>query len=139
MRWRSASLTAFSALLLAACGGGSDNTFTQRTVTQRTVTQQTGPTIDRKVADRLAARSDEIAVRLDAGDACGAAAEATRLRNELTAAINTQAIPAAYLEDLSGSVNELQAQIQCVPPPRRDKDDNGKHKGKKKRDEDDEH
>jgi hypothetical protein len=125
--------------LLAACGGGNDTTFTQQTTTQR---RSTGPAISRVVADRLAARSDRIAVRLDRGDGCGAASEATRLRDDLTEAINTQAIPAAYLEDLSGAVNELQAQIpRCEPPPRRgkDKDDNGrgKHKGKDKKGEDD--
>ena len=138
MHWRSASLTAFSVALLAACGGGSDNTFTQQTSTQQ---RSAGPAISRAVADRLAARSDQVGVRLDAGDGCGAAAEAIRLRDDLTAAINTQAIPAAYLEDLSGAVNELQAQIpQCEPPPRRGKDDDHgrkKHKGKDKKGEDD--
>jgi len=139
MHWRSASLTAFSVAVLAACGGGSDNTFTQQTTTAQ---RSTGPAISRAVADRLAARSDRIAARLDADDGCGAASEAVRLRDDLTAAINRQEIPAAYLEDLSGAVNELQAQIpQCEPPPRRGEDDHGKHKGKDKdkhrKDEDD--
>ncbi len=95
----------------------------------------------RAVADRLAARSDRIAVRLDAGDGCGAAAEAMRLRDDLTAAINNQAIPAAYLEDLSGAVNELQAQIPQVraaaAPRRRDDHGRKKHKGKDRKGEDD--
>jgi hypothetical protein len=138
MRWRSASLTACSALLLAACGG-SDNTFT---TTQRTTTQErSGPPIAEAVAVQLALRSDEVARRLDAGDSCGAADSARKLREDLTKLINGQAIPAAYLEDLSGAVNELQAQIQCEPPPpRRGKDDDkghGKHKGKDKKGDDD--
>jgi hypothetical protein len=137
MRWRSALLTASSALLLAGCGGGNDNTFT----TQRTTTaeRRAGPPIASAVALKLADRSDDIARRLDAGDGCGAAADALRLRNDLTAEINRQAIPAAYLEDLSGAVNELQAQIVCEPPPRREDDDHrgrGKHKDDRKKKDD---
>jgi uncharacterized lipoprotein YmbA len=128
MRWRNAWLTVCSALVLAGCGGGSDNTFT--TTKQRTTTTTSVPTIQSAVAERLAGQSDEIAQRLDAGDTCGAAHAADRLRNELTAAINEGAIPALYLEDLSSSVNELQAQLTCSPPA---EDDHGKGKGREKK------
>ncbi|HEY6584003.1 MAG TPA: hypothetical protein VIZ29_04070 [Gaiellaceae bacterium] len=124
MRSRSAWLTVCSVVLLAGCGGGSDNTFT--TTRQRTTTTS-APTIQSDVADQLAGRSDEIARQLDAGDICGAAHTADRLRTELTAAINAGSIPALYLEDLSSSVNELQAQLQCSPPA--EEDDHGKRKG----------
>ena len=118
MRWRSASLTAFSAILLASCGGGTDDAATPTTTARPPVA---APRIERAVADKLARRSEQVAARLDDGDSDGAAAEAARLRADLTAAINDQAIPALYLEDLSGSVNELQAQIEAGtstdPPP----------------------
>lgn len=125
MRSRSAWLTVCSVVLLAGCGGGSDNTFT--TTRQRTTTTTSAPTIQSDVANQLAGRSDEIARQLDAGDTCGAAHTADRLRNELTAAINAGSIPALYLEDLSSSVNELQAQLQCSQPA--EEDDHGKGKG----------
>lgn len=130
MRSRNVWLTACSVVVLAGCGGGSDNTFT--TTQRRTTTTTTAPTIERAVADQLAGRSDEIARQLDAGDTCGAAHTADRLRNELTAAINAGAIPALYLEDLSSSVNELQAQLQCSPPEN-ENGDHGKGKGKKRK------
>jgi hypothetical protein len=130
--------TACSALALAACGGD------QKEVEQRTVT---GPKIERAVADRLATRSEKVAGLLESGEACGAKREADLLRNELTDAINDGKVPQLYLEDLSGVVNEIQAQIPlCVEPqrPRGDDDEekgkgNGKGKGKKKKkdDEDD--
>jgi bacterioferritin-associated ferredoxin len=128
MRSRNAWLTVCSALVLAGCGGGSDNTFT--TTQQRTTTTSV-PTIRSAVAEQLAGQSDEIAERLGAGDTCGAAHAADRLRNGLTAAINAGAIPALYLEDLSSSVNELQAQLACSPPA--EEDDHGKGKGREKK------
>jgi hypothetical protein len=134
MRSRNGWLTVCSVVLLAGCGGGSDNTFT---TTQQTTTTTSGPPIQGAVAEQLAGRSDEIAKQLDAGDTCGAAHTADRLRNELTAAINAGAIPALYLEDLSSSVNELQAQLQCNPPA--DEDDHGKGKGRDKEKKDKKH
>ena len=129
MRSRSVWLTACSVVVLAGCGGGSDNTFT---TTQERTTTTSAPTIQTAVAAQLAGRSDEIARQLDAGDTCGAAHTADRLRNELTAAINAGAIPALYLEDLSSSVNELQAQLTCNPPAQEDDHDKGKGKGRDK-------
>lgn len=109
-----------SALALAACGGEGGG-----------VEQQTnpGPRIEQGVAERLAVRSDDIARLLESGDSCAAVMESARLRDELNAAINRGAIPEVYLEDLSGLVNEIQAQIPpCeerepqVPPPPKDGD-----------------
>jgi hypothetical protein len=130
MRSRNAWLTVCSALVLAGCGG-SDNTFT---TTQQRTTRASVPTIRSAVAEQLAGRSDEIARRLDAGDSCGAAHAADRLRNELTAAINAGSIPALYLEDLSSSVNELQAQLTCNPPAEDGKGHDKKKEKKKKHD-----
>jgi hypothetical protein len=111
MRWRSALLTASSALALAACGGDGDGEQVQ----QETVT---GPTIERKIAEDLAKRSEEVANLLDSGDECGAREEAAKLREDLTQAINDQAIPTIYLEDLSALVNEIEAGIPaCTEPP----------------------
>ena len=106
-------LTACSALALAACGGGESE------VERRTAT---GPTIESAVAERLATRCDNVADLLESGDARAAADEAGRLRAELTGAINDQAIPELYLEDLSGVVNELEAQTsdgENAPQPSR--------------------
>jgi hypothetical protein len=65
--------------------------------------------------------SEEVAQHLDVGDSCAAAESAARLRDGLTAAINDRKVPDVYLEDLSGLVNEIEAQIpECVepaPPP----------------------
>jgi hypothetical protein len=113
-------------LALAACGGE------EKGVEQRV---NPGPTIERGAAEQLAVRSDEVARLLEGGDNCGAMAEGARLRDELTAAINRGVIPEIYLEDLSGVVNEIQAQIPAcqeeaqVPPPPRGR---GKGKGRKK-------
>jgi hypothetical protein len=111
-------LTACSALALAACGGG--NTVEER--------PNPGPAIERGTAEQLAVRSDEVARLLEAGDNCTAMAEGARLRDELNAAISRGVIPEIYLEDLSGIVNEIQAQIppcvrepQVPPPPQKRK------------------
>ena len=121
-------LTACSALALAACGGG-ENEVERRTDTR--------PTIESGVAERLATRSDKVASLLSSGDACGAKQEAGRLRAELTTAIDDRAIPELYLEDLSGLINELVAQIppcevaQPQPPPDTDREKNERKKQKK--------
>lgn len=87
-----------------------------------------GPAIDRAVAQQLAARSDEVANHLDAADGCAARAALDRLRADLTGAINDGKIPELYLEDLSATVNELQAQAPpcrpSIPPPRKEPGDN---------------
>jgi hypothetical protein len=116
--------TVCSAIALAACGGEEKETE------RRT---ETWPTIERSLATSLAARSDAVADLLDRGDNCGAAAEAARLRDEVTASIG--AIPEVYVEDFSSVVNEIQAQLPpCEAPPVEDEEeDDGRGKGKKKR------
>jgi hypothetical protein len=110
MRWRSALLTVCSVVAIAACGGDGGQEVEQQT--------DTGPTIDRAVAEDLAARSEGVASLLDDGDACGAREEAELLRRDLTQAIQEGEIPELYLEDLSGLVNEIEAGIPtCEAPP----------------------
>lgn len=119
-------LTACSALTLTSCGGEKQN------VDRRT---ETGPTIAADVAEPLAERSERVAGLLERGDACGARAQVILLRRDLTDAINARTIPDIYLEDLSGVVNEIEAQLPpCEPmiPPPRKKQDEGKGKDKDK-------
>jgi hypothetical protein len=123
-------LTASSALALAGCGG--DNATVERT--------RPGPTIEQTTAEQLAARSDEVARLLEAGDNCEARAEGDRLRADVTAAINRRVIPEVYLEDLSGLVNEIYAQIppcerevEAPPPPSSEQKERKKEKEKRKR------
>jgi hypothetical protein len=119
-------LTGCSALVLTACGGD------EKQVRQRSVS---GPTIERSLAERLAARSESVARMLEKGDACAASQEAARLRADVTASIGS--IPEIYVEDFSGLVNEIQAQIPpCIPPPIRREDENGDDDddGKRKKD-----
>ena len=122
MRWRSVLLTACSALALAGCGGD------EQKVERRT---DTTPRIDGSVAGRLAVTSDNIARLLESGNSCAAAQEAARLRTDLNASIG--AIPDLYVEDLSGLVNEIQAQIP--PCETEGSDDDGKKKQKKDKNE----
>ncbi|MDQ3778559.1 MAG: hypothetical protein M3310_06830, partial [Actinomycetota bacterium] len=77
-----------------------------------------GPPIERRLADPLASRSDEIARRLDGAEPCTARAEADAMRNELIQAINAKRLPETYLEDLTAAVNELAEGIpECGEPP----------------------
>ena len=59
-------------------------------------------------AKRLAAESDAVAAKLQAGDGCGAAALARRLHRDLVAA----GLPA----EARASAASLAAEIACVPP-----------------------
>ncbi|HEV2711740.1 MAG TPA: hypothetical protein VGU26_01480 [Gaiellaceae bacterium] len=128
-------LTGCSAIALASCGGSAEQ--------KATPPQPPKPRIAAGVASPLAARSDKVATLLEAGDACGAHREAAALRGELTQAINADAIPELYLEDLSALVNEIQAQIPpCTQPPPGDEADHDEDKGKgegKKRKKDKKH
>jgi hypothetical protein len=113
-----------AALLLAGCGGGDDRPTPVR------------PKLPAALAAQLAERSDRVATALAAGDSCAAQAEATALQQQTVQAINARRVPTALQEDLSGSVNDLVARIQCVhpqPPDERDDDENrGKGHGKGK-------
>jgi hypothetical protein len=82
--------------------------------------------------------SDEVAQHLDGGDPCAASESAVRLREAVTAAIKDGKVPEVYLEDLSGLVNEIEAQIpECVepaPPPPPPEDDDRRKKDKQEED-----
>ena len=64
--------------------------------------------IERPVAERLAAQSDAVAAKLRAGDGCGAAALARTLRRDVVAA----GLPLAARTAAAG----LASEIVCVPP-----------------------
>src|SRR5438067_2944177 len=100
-------------LLAAACGSSRNGS------------------IDRPVAERLAAESDAVAAKLRVGDGCGAAALARTLRRDVAAA----ALPVAVRSAAAG----LASEIVCVPPapvvqqqpqPAPPVEDNGKGQGK---------
>lgn len=109
-----------AALILSGCGGGD---------AKRAAPQPKLPT---NVATDLAARSDAVAIALDAGDSCQALAEAERLRQDAIAAINAGGVPAVFQEQLQSAVNRLVARIDCVPPAAEDDGDRGKGKAKGK-------
>ena len=110
-------------LALAGCGGG--------TITTDMTTTQATPSVPRTTALQLADEADTVAADLDRNDGCAAQEAASRLRTDATAAINAHLVPAAYEETLLGRVQDLEAQIQCVPPP--PPHDHGKHEGKHKK------
>ena len=114
-----------AALCLSACGGGAGRRV------------EPSPALPRDVGRVLAARTDEVAVALDAGDGCHGATLARRLQRDTIAAINAGRVPPALQEQLSGSVNDLAARIVCVPEPparqRHEKHGRGKHKGHEKK------
>jgi hypothetical protein len=94
-----------TAALLAGCGGHA-----------RRATPPP-PKLPAMVADQLATRSDAVAAKLDAGDGCGALAEARSLQQQTIAAINHGLVPTALQEPLSAAANDLTTRIPCNPPP----------------------
>jgi hypothetical protein len=114
----------FIAVALAGCGASDE---------RRTPPP---PTLPPKVAEQLAKQSDKVASALAAGDSCGALSEAEKLRQETIAAINKRRVPAAFLEPLTGTVNELAARIVCirveVGEPKDEDEGKGRGKGKGK-------
>jgi hypothetical protein len=120
MRWRSASVTAFScALLLAGCGGGNAN---------QTKPRPRPPGIPADVAQRLAAEADLIA-RAQPGS-CTARAAAARLQAEALEAIQSHRVPPRYQEPLMSAANGLVARLSVCAEPTR-KDDEKRHEKKK--------
>ena len=91
------------------------------------------PKLPAALAQQLAAQSDEVAAKLDAGDGCGALAAAQRLQQLTIAAINERRVPAAFQEPLAAAANDLPAKIHCTlpqPPAAQEKHHGkGKHKG----------
>jgi hypothetical protein len=104
-----------AAVMLVACGGKS----------HRATPPQ--PKLPRALAQQLAAASDDVARKLDAGDSCGALASAQALQQQTIAAINARQVPPALQETLLGAVNGLPPQIQCTSS---DGQGNGNGKGK---------
>lgn len=83
-------------LLAAGCGGEEDDASND-------------------VAERLAVRSESVATKVEAGDACAARAEAEALQREAIAAVNAGDVPQEFQEDVLGAVNALLAAIGCDP------------------------
>jgi hypothetical protein len=112
MRWRSAWLGAFSALLVAGCGSSAP-----------TRTTKPPPRIPGQVAQQLAAEADAVASR----QGCAARAAAAKLRTDVIKSVGR--IPARYQEQLMTAANTLVSRIpECLPPQR----EHGKGKGHKK-------
>jgi hypothetical protein len=120
MRWRSASVTAFScALLLAGCGGGNAN---------QTKPRPRPPRIPAGVAQRLAAEADLIASAQTGS--CTARAAAARLQADALEAIQSHRVPSRYQEPLMSAANGLVARLSVCAEPTR-KDDEKRHEKKK--------
>jgi hypothetical protein len=60
---------------------------------------------------------DGVAAALAVGDGCLAQQRAVALQSAVIAAINAHRVAARFQEPLQGGVNDLVAQIRCVPPP----------------------
>lgn len=108
-----------AALWLSGCGSGPDHRAAP------------APKLPPAVASDLAARSDQVARALAAGDACHAADLARQLQQQTIAAVNAHRVPAVFQEDITSTVNDLVGRITCVPA-RKTGEDRGKHKGEKK-------
>ncbi len=135
---RAAALACACLVVVAAgCGGGE--------------VRAEPPPLPAPLAQDLAARSDAVADRLDAGDACAARTEPDALLAETIAPATHRRVPRRYQEQLLGSVTALVESIECVeqpaPQPTGDEDDEGddeadedrgkgKAKGKDKKDKD---
>jgi hypothetical protein len=98
-------LAAIGAVLaLAACGGGGD-------------ARPEEPGLLPRLAERLAAQSEAIADKLDAGDTCAAAQEADALEDAVEQAIGSGDVPASLQSELLATARELQNEVNCPQPP----------------------
>ena len=107
---------------LAACGGHARRAAPQ-------------PRLPHTLAVRLAALSDDVARKLDAGDDCGALAAARNLQQQTIVAINARRVPPALQEPLQGAANSLAVRIRCTPPapaPQKEHKHKGRGKGHEK-------
>ncbi len=86
------------------------------------------PLLPRQVARQLAATSDVVAARLDAGDGCGALTAAKELQRRMIVAVNSREVPGPLQEPLGNAVAGLTVRIRCIPPAP-DRHGQRKHKG----------
>ena len=98
------------------------------------------PKLPPQIAAALAVRAEQVAAALDAGDSCRGATLARRLQRDTITSINTGRVPPAFQEQLSAAVNDLVAQVACVPPPAptpvpppEEEHGKGKHEGHEKK------
>ena len=126
MRWRNGLLTASSALLLTACGGGD-----------QAAPAPPVPRIPAGIAAKLAAEADAVAA-LTPGT-CEARDAAARFRDDVIASIGR--VPQRWQEPLTSAANTLAARLATcavpnpigTPKPEKKHEHRGHHK---KRDED---
>jgi hypothetical protein len=95
-------LLAMAALVLTACGSGSETT-----------TRTVAPVVSRETADHLAKLSDRVASDLDAGDTCNAA----RAADDLNSAVQESDLPANLRPEVDAVTSDLVDQVNCPPPP----------------------
>jgi hypothetical protein len=101
-----ASELAIAALVLGACGSDDDSESAERP-----------PPISVATAKQLASLSEEIAVDLDAGDTCTAAARA----DDLADAIESARIDGRLRPGIEEVAANLVNQVNCPPPPEPEK------------------
>ena len=89
--------------------------------------------IPAEIGRQLAARSDEVEVKLDAGDVCGAAHEADELAREVEKAGDR--IPAELRDELEAGTEQLVNTVNCPPPPEPEKEKKDKDEGDDEEDE----
>jgi hypothetical protein len=116
MRWRSALVTASSALLVAGCGSAHKAAPLPRP-----------PRIPTAVATRLAAEAEGLA-KLAPGS-CAARDAAARFRSEVIASVGS--IPSRYQESLLSAANDLAQRLAACTEPKPEKKDHEEH-GKKR-------
>jgi hypothetical protein len=90
------------------------------------------PKLPRALAQAWAQEANAIAASLAANNGCDARTRVAALQQEVLTAVNEHRIPRRLLEPLSSGVNDLAAQITCVPELVPNGKDKGKGKGHKK-------
>jgi hypothetical protein len=113
MRWRSAWLAVFSAVLVAGCGSSAPKRTTKPP-----------PPIPAALAQRLAADADAVA----SAQGCSARNPAVKLQTDVINSVGQ--IPQRYREQLMSAANAVVSRIpECLPP----KQEHGKGEGHKKK------
>ena len=94
-----------TALFATGCGGGEEATPDRREAR-----------IPRALAADLAAKSEAVAARLEAGDVCGAAHLADDLEDAAARAVEERRLPAPYRRELLREARALQNEVNCPQP-----------------------